>query len=236
MNPLPGATPTEDRQRVLVVDDHPLFRRGVTQLLALEPSIEVVGEARGHADALELARARDPDLILLDLNLKGESGIDVLRALKDDDPARRVVLLTVSDNPEDVMAAVRAGADGYLLKDAEPEALLASVRDALHGRLVIEPGLAERLAAALRDEAREQRGDAPRRSLHGLTERELAVLRAIAQGLSNKVVARSLDIAEGTVKVHVKHVLKKLGFRSRVEAAVWATEQGLRGGPGAGTK
>jgi len=218
---------TENTHTVLVVDDHPLFRKGVVQLLAMDAGIRVVGEAGNKAEALRLAAQHDPDLILLDLNLKGESGIDILAALKEEDPSRRVVMLTVSDAPEDLIGAIRAGADGYLLKDMEPEDLLGRVRAALSGTTVIGDALAGRLAAALRQEAHDaSRG--PKRDLRELTEREQAVLRCVADGMSNKLIARTLNITEGTVKVHVKHVLKKLSFRSRVEAAVWAAEQGLR--------
>lgn len=217
----------ENTHTVLVVDDHPLFRKGVVQLLAMDAGIRVVGEAGNKAEALRLAAQHDPDLILLDLNLKGESGIDILAALKEEDPSRRVVMLTVSDAPEDLIGAIRAGADGYLLKDMEPEDLLGRVRAALSGTTVIGDALAGRLAAALRQEAHDaSRG--PKRDLRELTEREQAVLRCVADGMSNKLIARALNITEGTVKVHVKHVLKKLSFRSRVEAAVWAAEQGLR--------
>lgn len=212
-----------ERCSVLVVDDHPLFRKGVLQLLAMEPSIAVVGEAGDRRQALDLARRHEPDLILLDLNLKGDSGIGVLAELKAEDPSRRVVMLTVSDSAEDLMAALRAGADGYLLKDMEPEQLLARVRAALAGETVIGEALAARLASALREEARQ--ATAPRRDLALLTERELHVLRALADGLSNKAIAQRLAISDGTVKVHVKNVLKKLGFRSRVEAAVWMAQQ-----------
>lgn len=212
---------------VLIVDDHPLFRRGVAQLLAMAPEIQLIGEAADRDGALALTHQHEPDLILLDLNLKGDSGLDVLSALKEEDPARRVVMLTVSDAPDDLMQAVRAGADGYLLKDMEPEDLLARLREALTGKTVISDALAGRLAIALRAEVQ----DAQRRSerdLSQLTDREQAVLRCVADGQSNKLIARSLSITEGTVKVHVKHVLRKLGFRSRVEAAVWATQIGLR--------
>jgi two-component system nitrate/nitrite response regulator NarL len=211
------------KHTILVVDDHPLFRKGVMQLLAMEPSFEVVGEAGHFDEAVRVARETEPDLTLLDLNMKGGSGLEILAALKDEDPARRVVMLTVSDAPEDLMAAIRAGADGYLLKDMEPEELLARVREALEGRTVIGEALTNALATALRDEAR-----ADKRDLRELTEREQDVLRCVASGMSNKMIARALNITEGTVKVHVKHMLKKLGFRSRVEAAVWAAERGLR--------
>jgi two-component system nitrate/nitrite response regulator NarL len=222
--------PMENIQTVLVVDDHPLFRKGVVQLLAMDAGIAVVGEAGTKAEALRLAAQHDPDLILLDLNLKGESGLDILAALKEEDPSRRVVMLTVSDAPEDLIGAIRAGADGYLLKDMEPEELLGRVREALAGTTVIGDALAGRLASALRQEAQDgSRGRG--RDLRELTEREQAVLRCVADGMSNKLIARTLAITEGTVKVHVKHVLKKLSFRSRVEAAVWAAEQGLRSAP-----
>jgi two-component system nitrate/nitrite response regulator NarL len=220
----------ENIQTVLVVDDHPLFRKGVVQLLAMDAGIAVVGEAGTKAEALRLAAQHDPDLILLDLNLKGESGLDILAALKEEDPSRRIVMLTVSDAPEDLIGAIRAGADGYLLKDMEPEELLGRVREALAGTTVIGDALAGRLASALRQEAQDgSRGRG--RDLRELTEREQAVLRCVADGMSNKLIARTLAITEGTVKVHVKHVLKKLSFRSRVEAAVWAAEQGLRNAP-----
>ncbi|MCU0952063.1 MAG: two-component system response regulator NarL [Burkholderiaceae bacterium] len=212
---------------VLIVDDHPLFRRGVAQLLAMDPEIQVVGEAADKAGAIAMAREHEPDLILLDLNLKQESGIDILAALKEEDASRRVVMLTVSDAPDDLMQAIRVGADGYLLKDMEPEDLLARLREALTGKTVISDALAGRLAAALRAEAQDtsRKGE---RDLSLLTDREQAVLRCVADGQSNKLIARTLNITEGTVKVHVKHLLKKLNFRSRVEAAVWATELGMR--------
>lgn len=212
---------------VLIVDDHPLFRRGVAQLLAMDPQIQVVGEAADRDGALAMARSHEPDLILLDLNLKQDSGIDILAALKEEDASRRVVMLTVSDAPDDLMQAIRVGADGYLLKDMEPEELLSRLREALTGKTVISDALAGRLAAALRSESQDAARNGER-DLSLLTDREQAVLRCVADGQSNKLIARTLNITEGTVKVHVKHLLKKLGFRSRVEAAVWATEVGMR--------
>jgi len=214
----------ESRNTVLVVDDHPLFRKGVVQLLAMEPSIEVVGEAGNRAQALALVQQHEPDLTLLDLNLKSESGLDILAAIKADDPSRRVVMLTVSDAAEDLMGAIRAGADGYLLKDMEPEQLLDRVRASLAGETVIGEALAARLASALRQEAQDSAAGL-RRDLSLLTEREQQVLRCLADGQSNKRIARTLSITEGTVKVHVKNLLKKLSFRSRVEAAVWMAQQ-----------
>lgn len=210
---------------VIVIDDHPLFRKGVSQLIAMDDQLKLVGEASSGEAGVALARRVNPDLILLDLNMKGMSGIDTLRALREAGLEARVVMLTVSDNADDLIAAIRVGADGYLLKDMEPEELLARIKDALFGRMVISDSLNGLLAQALRDEA-----VSAGRSTSGLTERERAILACLASGMSNKLIGRELNIAEGTVKVHVKNLLKKLNFRSRVEAAVWAVGQGLRGG------
>lgn len=202
--------------RILVIDDHPLFRKGVAQLIAMEPRFVLAGEATSGADGIESARRLRPDLILLDLNMRHMSGLDVLRVLKSDESDARIIMLTVSDAEPDVVAALRAGADGYLLKDMEPEEILGQLRLAAEGNLVLSQKLTALLAHALRQE------DVPvDPSQAGLTEREREILRLIAQGLSNKLIGRELDITEGTVKVHVRNLLKKLNLRSRVEAAVW---------------
>lgn len=209
--------------RIIVIDDHPLFRKGVAQLIAMDSDLHFAGEASGGEEGVALARAVEPDLVLLDLHMKGMDGIATLGALRAAGVEARIVLLTVSDAPEDLISAIRAGADGYLLKDMEPEELLGRIREALFGRMVISASLNSLLAQALRQEAQ-----AAQRSLGALTARETAILRCLAGGLSNKLIGRELDITEGTVKVHVKNLLKKLAFRSRVEAAVWAHEQGLK--------
>ncbi|MBK5964566.1 two-component system response regulator NarL [Thiocystis minor] len=206
--------------RVLVIDDHPLFRKGVADLIAMEPSLRLVGEAADGESGLRLARALQPDLVLLDLNMKGLDGIETLKRLRADDALdARVVMLTVSDTESDVVAALRAGADGYLLKDMEPEDILALLREAMRGRLVISPQLTELLARALRDAPLPKTPDQA-----DLTPREREILELLAQGWSNKLIARELDLAVGTIKVHVKHILKKLGLKSRVEAVVWAAK------------
>ncbi len=205
--------------RVLIVDDHPLFRRGLVQLLRTIPAFVLVGEAGSGAEGLALARELRPDLILLDLNMRDGDGLDMLRGLRTARSKARVVMVTVSDSGEDVVAALRGGAEGYLLKDMEPEAMLEALQAVAAGRVVIPPQLNHLLAAALRGESRPQSAGAA-----GLTEQELRILEKIAAGLSNKQIGRELDIAEGTVKVHVKHILRKLELRSRVEAAVWAVE------------
>jgi two-component system nitrate/nitrite response regulator NarL len=207
----------EEPQTLLIVDDHPLFRKGVIQLIQASPELRLVGEAANGQDGTRLAHELKPDMILLDLNMKDMSGIEVLKAIKDAGLDSRVIMLTVSDQTDDLVAAFRAGADGYLLKDMEPEDLMTHLSEAAQGKVTITPRLAHVLATSLREMSRPHSpADA------GLTEQESRVLDLIADGKSNKLIARELDIAESTVKVHVKHLLKKLNLRSRVEAAVWA--------------
>ncbi|OMG55167.1 two-component system response regulator NarL [Azonexus hydrophilus] len=206
-----------DKTRVLIIDDHPLFRRGVCQLLALSPNFIVIGEAASGQEGIEMAKLHDPDLILLDLNMKGMNGLETLRTMRDLEIDARIILITVSDAPEDLIAAIRAGSDGYILKDNDPDDILKLIDSAMHGRNAISPELTSLLATALREESVvEQRSQA------SLTERETAILKCLAAGMSNKLIARELDIMESTVKVHIRNLLKKLKFRSRVEAAVWA--------------
>ena len=210
----------KDHYTVVIVDDHPLFRRGVHELLDLEPSIEVVGEAGTREEALDLVRRYEPDLTILDLNMKGSSGVEILSTLKEEDPSRRIVILTVSDSGKDLTACIQAGADGYFLKDMEPEDFLKSIRQTLEGQIIVDASMMAFLTTSLRAKMRSVVQDRP-----VLTGREGDVLELIAKGCTNKVIARQLDISEGTVKGHVKHILKKLGCRSRVEAAVWAAQQ-----------
>lgn len=214
---------TDTPQRVIIIDDHPLFRKGLIQLLRTVPGFDLVAEAADGKEGIRQILHLRPDLLLLDLNMKEMSGLEVLRFVKQADLDTRVVMVTVSDAADDLVAALRAGADGYLLKDMEPEEMVAALRAAAAGRIVVSDELTHLLAAALRDDKRPESASAA-----GLTERERGILEYIAGGLSNKQIARELNIAEGTVKVHVKHLLRKLNFRSRVEAAVWAVER-LRG-------
>lgn len=215
---------TETVCRVVIVDDHPLFRKGLSQLLQTLPEFRLIGEAACGEEGLALACALQPDLLLLDLNMKDLSGLQVLRGVREAKLDTRVVMITVSDHGDDLVAALRGGADGYLLKDMEPEEMLEALRNAAAGRVVVSDKLTHLLAAALRAE---RRPDTVAEA--GLTEQERRILELIASGLPNKLIGRELDIAEGTVKVHVKHILRKLGLRSRVEAAVWAVER-LRAG------
>jgi len=204
---------------ILLVDDHPLLRKGVAQLINLEADLNVIAEASNGEDALKVATALKPDLILLDLNMRGMSGIETLRALKVAEIPSKVVVFTVSDDDEDIINVIKQGADGYILKDSEPEILLNYIRMAAKGEMALSPKLTQILAKAV------QQDNNPKQFiLDQLTDRELDILKLISLGDSNKVIARKLDISEGTVKVHVKHLLKKMALRSRVEAAVWAVE------------
>jgi two-component system nitrate/nitrite response regulator NarL len=204
-------------QTLLIVDDHPLFRKGVIQLIQAAPEFRFVGEAASGGEGIELARRLQPDMILLDLNMKDMNGVEVLKAIKDEGLDARVIMLTVSDQAEDLMAALQAGADGYLLKDMEPEDLMQQLAEAARGKITISERLTQLLVASLRD-----KGRPTSIAEAGLTEQESRILDLLVDGKSNKLIARDLGIAEGTVKVHVKHLLKKLNLRSRVEAAVWA--------------
>lgn len=214
---------SEHPASILLIDDHPLLRQGIKQLIEMEADMEVVGEASNSADGVAKALALEPDLILLDLNMPEVNGIETLRILRQQDVAARIVIFTVSDHEDDVVAALRAGADGYLLKDMEPEDLLTQLHQAAVGRMVISDSLTTLLAQALRS----QKAEPVRPDFDSLTPREREILKLIADGLSNKMIARRLDISDGTVKVHVKHLLKKLNLRSRVEVAVWAVGEGL---------
>jgi len=205
---------------IMLVDDHPLLRKGLRQLISMDEELEVIAEASNGADAITQGVELDPDLILLYLNMQGMNGLETLRHLRDQGVTSRIVMLTVSDADEDVLQAISLGADGYLLKDMEPEELLDQIKRALNGKMVLSEAVTQILATAIRSPNNKSSGE-----IDALTQRELEILKLIAKGLSNKLIARELDISDGTVKVHVKHLLKKLHLRSRVEAAVWMINQ-----------
>ncbi|MCW5667707.1 MAG: response regulator transcription factor [Piscinibacter sp.] len=210
--------------RILVVDDHTLFRRGLMALLAREADFEIVGDAGDAGEAQRRAQALQPDLILLDNHLPGVNGVDALPALREAAPAARVLMLTVSEDEQDLAAALRAGACGYLLKTMDGDALANAIRRAMRGESVIADEMSGKLLAAFRAPAAPA---APASPLASLSPRELDILRGIARGESNKQIARALGIAETTVKIHVQHVLRKLDVASRVQAAVLASGHGL---------
>lgn len=198
---------------VLVVDDHPVVRAGVVALLAPEPDLEVVGEVADAESALALIEARQPDLVLMDLRLPGRSGAEATAEIRARWPRVKVLVLTTFDGDEDVFRALKAGAHGYLLKDASRSELLGALRAVAAGQRRISPRAAERLA---------QRFDASE-----LTARETEVLEGIVGGKANKEIAAALGITEGTVKTHVASILGKLGVSARTEAAVVAIRRGL---------
>lgn len=200
--------------RILLIDDHPLFRRGVAQLLAAEPDFLVVGEAGDGESGASLAATLQPDVILLDLNMKGMDGLETLRKLKAGGVQARCIMLTVSGDEQHVLSAMKSGADGYLLKDMEPEELVRRVRQSVVGGVVLDGAVAGILTQAL------NAPQPPEKTT--LTERESQILAQLAEGRCNKDIARLLGISDATVKVHIKHLLRKLHMKSRLEAAVWA--------------
>ncbi|WP_051155657.1 LuxR C-terminal-related transcriptional regulator [Leminorella grimontii] len=191
------------------------MRRGVRQLLELEPSLNIVAEASNGNEAITYASQFQPDLILLDLNMKGLSGLDTLKALRNEGIDSRIIVLTVSDNRNDIYALIDAGADGYLLKDSEPELLLEKIKQASLGENVYSDVILDYLAS------RNDQTD----PFESLTERELDVLQEVARGMSNKQIATHLHISEETVKVHIRNMLRKLNVRSRVAATVMYLER-----------
>ena len=219
--------------RILVVDDHTLFRRGLTALLARDPGLLVVGDAGDAGQAQRQAQALQPQLILLDNHLPGVNGVDAIPGLLAVAPQARIVMLTVSEDEQDLAAALRAGACGYLLKTIEGDALSAAVRRVMDGHSVVAEEMTGKLVAAFRDTpaAEPGAGDGPAAgtgaALASLSPRETEILQAIAGGASNKEIARGLGIAESTVKIHVQHVLRKFDVASRVQLAVIAHRSGL---------
>ncbi|XAW88436.1 response regulator [Vibrio sp. CDRSL-10 TSBA] len=201
--------------RIMLVDDHPLMRRGINQLLSLEDEFEVVAEASNGNEAIALAHEFEPDMILLDLNMKGLSGLDTLKALRADGSGATIVILTVSDSAADIEAIVRAGADGYLLKDTEPDELIALLKEAIGGNKAYSQVVAKYLL-----ERKDQQD-----VFDSLTEREAQILGEVAKGYRNKQIADRLFISESTVKVHMKSLLKKLHVPSRTAATVLYLER-----------
>lgn len=214
------------RTRTLVVDDHTLFRRGLISLLSRTHWLDVVGDAGDASEAQRKAESLTPDLILLDNHLPGVNGVDAIPSLRKAVPAAKIVMLTVSEDESDLASALQAGANGYLLKTMEADALIAAIDRVMHGKSVLADELTSKLVSAFRGAA------SPPPVVTSdpvalLSPREREILRAIAQGQSNKHIARELGIAETTVKIHVQHVLRKLDVASRVQAAVIATERGV---------
>jgi DNA-binding NarL/FixJ family response regulator len=217
---------SNDAIRVLIVDDHGLFRRGLEATLQLEPDIEVVGEAGDGGDALVKAQELLPDVVLMDVKMPRRGGIEACVAIKEAVPSARIVMLTMSDDEADLYEAVKAGASGYLLKEIPAEDLAGSIRSVYEGQSLINPSLASKLltefATMSRRTASPQAVPAPK-----LTNREMEVLRAVARGLNNREIAKELYISENTVKNHIRNILEKLQLHSRMEAVVYAVREKL---------
>ncbi len=218
-----------EKIRLLVVDDHTLFRRGLTALLSQDERFEIVGEAGDVSEALRVLPSARPDLVLLDNHLPGVKGVDAIASFKDGNAELRVMMLTVSEDEDDLAKALQGGADGYLLKTSESDQLCDAIVKVTEGQSMVSPQMMGKLVAALRGQtAAPALPPQPEpQAIDKLSPREKEILLLIAKGQSNKVIARELDIAETTVKIHVQHIFKKLDLSSRVQAAVYATSLGL---------
>jgi DNA-binding NarL/FixJ family response regulator len=212
--------------RVLVVDDHALFRRGLEMVLAQESDIEVVGEAGDGAEAVDKAADLLPDVVLMDVRMPRRSGIEACTAIKDVAPSTRIIMLTISDEEGDLYEAIKAGATGYLLKEISIDEVATAIRAVAGGQSLISPAMASKLltefASLVKRDGDRQQVPAPR-----LTERELEVLRLVARGLNNRDIAKQLYISENTVKNHIRNILEKLQLHSRMEAVVYAVREKL---------
>ncbi|HWB72252.1 MAG TPA: response regulator transcription factor [Egibacteraceae bacterium] len=215
-----------DVVRVVVADDHALFRRGLEMVLESEPDIEVVAEASDGNEVVGLAVEHAPDLVLMDVRMPGQGGIEATKAIKDAVPNTKILMLTISDEEEDLYEAIKAGASGYLLKEISIDEVAAAIRSVHAGQSLISPSMASKLlnefAAMARKDKEKQQMPAPR-----LTDREMEVLALVAQGLNNRDIARKLFISENTVKNHVRNILEKLHLHSRMEAVVYAVREKL---------
>ena len=215
-----------DAIRVLIVDDHALFRRGLEATLQLEPDISVVGEAGDGGEALAKAQESLPDVVLMDVKMPRHGGIEACKVIKQEVPSARIVMLTMSDDEADLYEAVKAGASGYLLKDVPVDELADSIRAVHGGQSLINPSLASKLLTEFATMSR--RGVAPQSvAPPKLTAREMEVLRAVARGLNNREIAKELFISENTVKNHIRNILEKLQLHSRMEAVVYAVREKL---------
>ena len=224
----PEASLQAEPIRAMIVDDHALFRRGLEMVLDSEPDIELVGQASDGAEAVEKAAESLPDVVLMDIRMPRSSGIEACRAVKEAAPSAKIVILTISDEEEDLFEAIRAGASGYLLKDIPLDEVADAVRAVHGGQSLINPSMAGKLLtefatlARRDDEERAQEVPAPR-----LTEREMQVLKLVARGMNNRDIAKELFISENTVKNHVRNILEKLQIHSRMEAVMVAVREKL---------
>lgn len=215
-------------ERILLIDDHTLFRAGLSDLLKRR-KINVVADVGSGAEGVKIAAEEELDIILLDMRMPQMDGISVLKVLKEAHPDLPVAMLTTSSDESDLVGALRNGAQGYLLKDMEPDDLVVALRDIIAGKTVVAPDLAPVLASAVQGDNQEKEEQEDPFAV--LTPREFEILTLLAEGQSNKVIARNLGISDGTVKLHVKAILRKLNISSRITAAVMAVEHGVKKTP-----
>ncbi len=209
--------------RVLLVDDHTLFRSGIKSLLQRNDDFVVVDEAGDGLEGIKRARSLKPDVVLLDLHMPGVSGLEAVKVITEENPEVRVLMLTVSEDAQDLMEALRSGASGYLLKNIETDTLVDAIRRAAQGDSIVSPQMTAKLIQGVRSQPKPV-PVAPERDKFSPRERDILI--CLAQGDSNKEIARTLDLAESTVKIHVQNIFKKLNMTSRVQVALYAVEHG----------
>jgi two-component system NarL family response regulator len=215
-----------ERLRVMVVDDHALFRRGLEMVLSQEPDIDLVGEASDGAEAVERATELMPDVVLMDVRMPRRSGIEAAGQIKDMLPHVKILMLTISDEEADLYDAIKAGASGYLLKEIPIEEVADAIRSVWQGQSRISPSMASKLLTEFANMSK-QTNDRPQMPAPKLTDREMEVLKLVAQGMNNRDIAKDLFISENTVKNHIRNILEKLHLHSRMEAVVYAVREKL---------
>ncbi len=220
-NPKSGAI------QVLIVDDHAVVRQGLRTFIDLQDDMSVVAEAENGAEAVALAQQHQPDVILLDLVMPEMDGVEATRRILEGSPASHIIILTSFGEDDKVFPAIRAGAQGYLLKDIHPNQLVQAVREAALGRVQLHPDIARKLMSAVAAEPAAAKDAPPPPQTSDLTDREQEVLRLIAAGMNNRQIAGQMIISEKTVKTHVSNILSKLGLEDRTQAAIWAIKHGL---------
>jgi len=221
---VPAVGASTERIRVLVADDHALYRRGLEMVLGQEDDIEIVGEAGDGAEAIRRAEELLPDVVLMDIRMPRRSGIEACTAIKEIVPSTKIVILTISDEESDLYEAVRAGANGYLLKDVPGEEIADGIRAVAGGQSLISPSMASKLLSEFATMIKKSE-ERPQLPVPRLTDRELQVLKLVARGMANKEIALELFISENTVKNHVRNILEKLQLHSRMEAVVYAVRE-----------
>lgn len=226
----PGPVSSQAKKiQVLLVDDHAVVRQGLRMFIEMQEDMEVVGEGTNGIEAVELASRFSPDVILLDLTMPQLDGVKATQRIMAQNPKARVLILTSFGEDDKIFPAIRAGAQGYLLKDIQPRDLVQAIRETYQGKAQLHPDIARRLMAVISDVApvQAEKPAAPSQDFHGLTDREREVLGLIAQGLNNREIAEKMVISEKTVKTHVSNLLDKLGLEDRTRAAIWALKHGL---------